>query len=117
MVLLGQVSFDLEESGQLFQLGTQQGRIDVGHSVVVSRLIMEEFPSMGLFGLCGQMFGFLSQFCILCEDDASATSGDGFVSIETQGAKHSKGAAVLAIDIRTQRFRGIFNQGQAVLMG
>jgi len=38
-------------------LGTTNSRIDIRHTIVVTNVIMHEFPTMGDFGLGGQMFG------------------------------------------------------------
>src|SRR5690554_6564452 len=94
----------------LFQLGTSQGCVDIGHPVIVPDMIMYKFPTVWNFSLRSQMFGEFTQRYILKQQHSSPTRGNGFVPIKTDCSNLSESAGMFPFVKATKTFSSIFNQ-------
>src|SRR5690554_5789314 len=94
----------------LFQLGTSQCSVDIGHSVIVADVIMYKFPTMWNFSLCGQMFGEFTQCFILKQQHSSPTGCNGFISVETDCTNLTESTCMFPFVKASKTFSSIFNQ-------
>jgi hypothetical protein len=77
--------------GQLLHLRATDRSQQVGQTIVVAHLPVDVFDRI-VFGLGGQIFGFLGPLLIVCNEHTAATRGDDLVTVEAKTSDVSETA-------------------------
>lgn len=107
-------AFAFEELGEEFELGGAESGLEVGHAVVVTDLIVDEFDGFD-FGGGAEVAGVLDEVFVVGDEHAAAAGGDEFVAVEAEAADGADGAAGVAFVEAAERFGGVFDDGDVEL--
>ena len=113
-VALGDRAFFRHKSIELLELGAPDGGVEIGHSVVVTNFVVNIVGSQASSGrkvLCPG-----SQAGITGHDRTASASRNNLVPVETKTAQMAVGAQLRVVASCAERFRRVFDHGQAELV-
>ena len=87
--------FPADKLGEFLHLGDAQGRLEIGHPVIVPDLIVYVIVGIG-FGLGGQKTDVVDSFRPRGSDRAASAGGDDLVAVEAEASEVADGPGIPA---------------------